>query len=184
MNTHRKGDWFLTSTGVQFYPLDPRPEEVNIIDIAHALSNICRFGGHCDPFYSVAQHSVHVSLLVPRPLALVGLMHDAREAYVGDMVRPLKYNIPQFMEAEEVVAGAVATKFDLPLIMPPEVKRADNIALMTEKRDVVILTGADWDKWTTEKPDPNLLIPLGPGEAKDLFLARFAELTTGEVARL
>ena len=62
----RKGDWILTYSGIEFWPLDPRPEDVRIEDIAHALSMQCRFAGHCDRFYSVAEHSIRVADLVPR----------------------------------------------------------------------------------------------------------------------
>src|SRR5262245_27549306 len=102
--SQRIGDWMQTISGRKFWPLDPRPEEVCIEDIGHALSLVCRFGGHCHTFYSVAEHSVRVSLLAEdmakssahwtdeniRMIALSGLLHDAAEAYIGDMVRPLK----------------------------------------------------------------------------------------------
>ena len=86
----RKGDWIQTFTGRAFYVLDPRPEDVDIEDIAHALSMQCRFAGHCREFYSVAQHSVTASWLVPPEDALWGLLHDAAEAYVVDLPRPIK----------------------------------------------------------------------------------------------
>jgi 5'-deoxynucleotidase YfbR-like HD superfamily hydrolase len=118
--------------------LSPRVEDIWIDDIAHSLANLCRFGGHCRQFYSVAQHSVLVSRLVPLHLAFVGLMHDATEAYVGDMVRPLKYSLPQFLEIEDAIWRLIARRFDLPLHLPAEVKEADDIALVTERRDLII----------------------------------------------
>ena len=80
--SERRGDWIQTYLGIQFWPLDPRPEEVMLFDIAHSLSNMCRFTGHCREFYSVAQHSVIVSQNVPREDAAWGLLHDASEAYM------------------------------------------------------------------------------------------------------
>lgn len=94
----RRGEWILTFSGERFYPFSPAPEEVKTKDIAHALANICRFNGHTRGFYSVAAHSVHVSRLVPPEFALEALLHDAAEAYVGDMVRPLKRGLPAFEE--------------------------------------------------------------------------------------
>lgn len=174
MNKRKAGDWFLTSTGVQFYPLDPRPEDINIYDIAHSLSNVCRFGGHCLTFYSVAQHSVHVSKLVPPHLAFQALMHDAPEAYIGDMVRPLKKNMPEFQAAEDRIWEAIALKFGLPLELDPLVKLADNVALMTERRDIVIQTPHKWS--VTEAPDAGLVVPLPPGQARMVFLFQFQRL--------
>jgi hypothetical protein len=92
----RKGDWIQTFTGKQFWPLDPRPDEVYIEDIAHALGNICRFNGHCLRFYSVAEHCFHVSHKVVPGLALMGLLHDAAEAYVCDVVRPVKPYLKEY----------------------------------------------------------------------------------------
>lgn len=92
----RKGDWIQTYTGRQFWPLDPKPEEVCIEDIAHALSQQCRYAGHTIRFYSVAQHSVEIALRVPRAAALWGLLHDAAEAYLVDLPRPVKYLMPAY----------------------------------------------------------------------------------------
>ena len=81
----------VTYTGKEFYPLDPNPADIDIKDIAHALSNCCRFAGHIKSFYSVAQHSVIVSELCEPENALAGLLHDASEAYLSDIARPVKY---------------------------------------------------------------------------------------------
>jgi len=97
--------WFLTASGKRFWPLDPRPEDICIEDIAHALSHICRFGGHVREPYSVAQHSVIVSMIVKPENALYGLLHDAAEAYAGDMVRPLKRGMPAYRSIESAVSG-------------------------------------------------------------------------------
>ncbi|MFG0247924.1 MAG: phosphohydrolase, partial [Phycisphaeraceae bacterium JB051] len=77
--------WIQTYTGKAFYPLREDPGIIDIRDIAHALSLQCRFNGHCSDFYSVAQHSVHVSEVVPQAFALWGLLHDAAEAYMSDL---------------------------------------------------------------------------------------------------
>jgi 5'-deoxynucleotidase YfbR-like HD superfamily hydrolase len=174
----REGDCFQLFSAGPFYPLDPRPVEIRIEDIAHALSNLCRFGGHCRKFYSVAQHSVLVSRIVSLQLALEGLLHDAAEAYLGDMVRPLKASMPAFSRAEEKVYAAVAEKFNLPPRIHREVARADLVALSTEARDLMAREESIWGKWVGRvRPLPRRIIPLAPPLAEKLFLERFRELT-------
>lgn len=107
----------------------PRPEDVRINDIAHALSHICRWGGHCREFYSVAEHSLILSYHVSHPLW--GLLHDATEAYVGDMARPFKAMMPAFSEVEALWEAAVREAFGLPP-MPPDVKTQDLRLAVTE----------------------------------------------------
>jgi 5'-deoxynucleotidase YfbR-like HD superfamily hydrolase len=167
----RYGDWFQTYTGIQFWPLDPRPEECLIEDIAHALALQCRFNGHCKYFYSIAQHSVLVSKIVKPENALWGLMHDAAEAYVGDMVRPLKSSQPFFREVEAKVMAAICDKFGLPRQEPSEVKKADDIVLMTEKRDLLVTSPAKWI--VKAEPMSGKIVPLSTGVAEVEFLERF-----------
>lgn len=85
-----RGSWMQTYTGRRLFPMDPSPADVDIIDIAHALSMQCRYNGHVRRFMSVAEHCVLISENVPAQDALWGLLHDATEAYVGDMIRPLR----------------------------------------------------------------------------------------------
>jgi uncharacterized protein len=174
--TTRKGDWFQTHSGIQFYPLDPQPEEVLIEDIAHGLGRICRFGGHTRDFYSVAQHSVIVSNILPEELALAGLLHDATEAYIGDMVRPLKYSVPQYMLIEDRLWDVIAARFNLPRILPPEIKHADNVALITERRDL-LEKQRKWGDWSKAyAPLPDIIRPVGPNLAETMFMIRFQQL--------
>ena len=113
----RTGDWIQTYQGTQMYPLDPLAVEIDIRDIAHALSNLCRFNGHVKKFYSVAEHCCHVSdLFDSKYLRLVGLLHDASEAYLCDMPRPIKRSdgfATLYLEAEEKLMQVIATKFDI-----------------------------------------------------------------------
>ncbi len=182
----RFGDWMQTYTGLKFWPLDPRPEEVDIEDIAHALSLTCRFNGHCRRFYSVAQHSVLVGRLLDDPdSARWGLLHDAAEAYLQDAVRPIKdfigFNFgvesviyTPYRRVEKTILKTIARAFDLPWPMPPEVAEADEIVLATERRDVM----AEWGhRWTVNaEPASFTIVPLPPDAAKRLFLRRFREL--------
>lgn len=129
--------WIQTFTGLRFDLLDPQPDQICIEDIAHALSQLCRFTGHTMYFYSVAQHSLLVSQLVKPTLALVALLHDAPEAYIGDVSSPLKALLPDYKKIEYGIWLAIANKFDLPHVLPDEVKHADLVALMTERRDMM-----------------------------------------------
>lgn len=163
--------WFQTYTGVQFWPLDPKPEDVRIEDIARGLAYQCRFNGHVSAFYSIAQHSVAVSEVVSPEHALWGLLHDAAEAYVGDLVRPIKLSLPAYRAVEAGVMKAICERFGLPEEEPPEVKAADNDLLVTERRDLLCRPLAPWA--TSGTPLPDVIEPWGPGEAELAFLARF-----------
>src|SRR5664279_1420110 len=99
--------------------MNPDPDALDIEEIAHALSMICRFTGHVREFYSVAQHCTIVSDLGPACYAFTGLMHDATEAYVGDVAKPLKNMLPAYSVIEERVAQAIATRFGVINPLPP-----------------------------------------------------------------
>ena len=167
---NRIGDWFLTYTGKQFWPLDPRPDDICIEDIAHALSNICRFGGHVKNFYSVAQHSLLVHKICP---TFQALMHDATEAYIGDMVRPLKVSQPDFKSAERLIWINICERFGINPIMQPEVKDADNIALFTERRDLMFPGGPKWKLEEQYKPVKEKIITYVPYWMEKRFLQEF-----------
>jgi len=184
-NISRRGDWMQTYSGRIFYPLDPRPEDIDIEDIAHALSLQCRFNGHCRTFYSVAEHSVRVSELLPREFALWGLLHDAAETYLGDLVRPIKRQaeFSHYREHERVIEAAVATKFALyPTEIPRQVRHADDVLLATERRDLLGSNPAPWE--SLPPPLPATIEPLvSPSAAEAAFLWRFCELTGETLAR-
>lgn len=175
----RVGDWLETVSGVAFYPLDPLPGEVLIEDIAHALSNICRFGGHADEFMSVAQHSVLVSTLVPEELALTALLHDASEAYIGDVIRPIKPYLRDYAEMEHRIMTAIAIRFGMIWPMPKAVKHADNLALAIEKRCFKKNSTRPWDVDELDTTKSINIVPLAPHEAKQFFLKRYYEIIDG-----
>lgn len=173
----RKGDWIQTYTGRIFWPIDPLPEEVFIEDIAHALSNQCRFAGHTETFYSVAQHSVLVSKNLNDGFALRGLLHDAPEAYLVDLIRPVKHFSTlgeAYKELEEALDRVICSRFGLPLPMPDAVKYMDNRLLETEKRDLLKPMPKKWHEYAP--PLKEKIIPQSPKEAEFAFLARFREL--------
>ena len=104
--------WIQTYAGVKFHPWDPRPGSIRIVDVAHSLSNLCRFNGHCLEFYSVAQHScvvAGIAMVESRRLdvGMHALLHDAAEAYVGDLVRPVKTGMPQFGLVEDGILAVI-----------------------------------------------------------------------------
>lgn len=173
--TPYKDGWILTYTGRRFYPLDPRPEDVCIGDITHALANICRFGGHSRWFYSVAQHSLIVSEEVP---CLEALLHDATEAYVGDMVRPLKYALKDYCLIEDRIHAAIAVAFNLENseTLSLQIKNADNRALMTERRDVMAQSTHQWSLAKDFPPFEERIVPMSSEIAAAMFLGRFFQL--------
>ncbi len=154
---------------------------VKIEDIAHALSMQCRFNGHVDQFYSVAQHSVLVSHHVQPENAFCGLMHDATEAYIGDMASPLKSLIPQFCEVEKQVWEVLAKYYNLPVKLPEDVKNIDRKACLKEAMDLMGVQENDWS-WGIPALDGPRIQPMPAFQARRAFLHRFYELTTSEAA--
>ena len=163
--------WIQTYTGKKFDFLNPTAEAVCIEDIAHALSNICRYTGHTKKFYSVAQHSVLMAdNVLPDEDKLVALLHDATEAYLTDISKPLKNLLPQYCELEDKVYKVIAEKFGLSDKLPDSVKEADLRLLATEKRDLLIGEPGEWTIIKTVNPYPERIEPWSPKEAETLFL--------------
>lgn len=169
-----KGDWMQTYTGRRFWPLDPVAGDIEIMDIAHALSNQCRYAGHTRFHYSVAQHSVLVSENVAPEHALWGLLHDASEAYLVDVPRPVKPHLPGYYEAEERVQKAVAERFGLSWPMPAEVKRVDD-AILADEWSYLMQTSA-LEAGISAPPLGVRIYRISPGEARARFLGRFRDL--------
>lgn len=177
MNQPDNSLWIQTFTDIEFYPYNPMTEDIRIADIAESLSKICRFNGHCNGFYSVAQHSVIVSQSVPAKDALWGLLHDASEAYIHDISRPLKSSsiFAPYKMLEEHIMSLIARRFHLPGTMPQSVKEADEIALHNEA--FYLMRKPSWvemDK--VHKTGVDCYKPLSHTEAKEQFIARFNEL--------
>jgi len=201
----RTQDNFIrTYSGRKFWPLAPRVEDIDIHDIAHSLSLVCRWTGHTYCFYSVAEHSLRVSLLaqqlilnqstsrssnvitLAREVALSGLLHDASEAYLCDMPSPLKHapgmgHLYQGYEAR--LMWAISVRFDLMPHMPSVVKDADRMMLNTEARDLMDVEEADADEWRVSgKRLPETIFPMDPRYAEVEFLRRFEALTQARKA--
>lgn len=180
------GDWFFTRSGRRQFVRRPNIDEIVLEDIAEPLAKLCRFNGQCCGFYSVAQHCVLVSQLVPPEFALEGLMHDAVEAYLGDVIRPVKAELRRYKRLERIWEPAFAQRFGLLHPLPPAVKRADLYALAWERRDLAPwsdpnLTPEAW-KWKADDLDVHIastvptIIPLEWREAQEAFTARFHEI--------
>lgn len=170
--------YILTHTGRIFYPLDPNPADVDIEDIAHALSQQCRFTGHTREFFSVAQHSVIVAnqLRGDATLALVGLLHDASEAYLADISTPVKRALHNYEGIEMGLWRAIAERFCLPDHWLSAVKTADLMSLATERRDLMPYHPGEWDVLEGIRPLPERIMPLSPVAAKRLFMHTFNDL--------
>ena len=167
----------LTAAGDYFDLLHPEEFDYDVAVIGHALSNLGRFTGHTVQFYSVAQHSVLVSRALPPELALQGLLHDAAEAFLGDVAAPLKAHLPNYREIEARVQLAINRHFGLPDELDPRVKEADMVLLATEKRD--LMPRNNGDAWACLRGVPMLqqqIVPVGPEDARSMFAARWSQL--------
>lgn len=172
---HRYGQFMQTFTGRKFWPMDPRAEDVDIRDIAHSLSMQCRYAGHCISFYSVAEHSVLMSRHLRRhgyKVALTALLHDASEAYLIDVPRPVKPFLEGYQRAEKAVQREIFAKFGLPLEIPSQVHEADERIIADE---LVNLKPMDWHA-THDNPLGVTIRNWSPADAEREFLATYAAL--------
>lgn len=172
--------WIETVSGVQFTFLDPKPEQIVINDIAHALSMTCRYSGHVKQFYSVAEHCYHVSYFVPPEQALSALMHDASEAYITDIASPVKQYLTNYKEMEDVIMRAIANKFKFTWPMTDEVKYADLLLLSNEAYQLMPGQGKNWNMWDyikRPKAEEGPAVQCWSSRwANRMFLKRFGEL--------
>ena len=160
-------------SGTYFDPFDPEPESILIEDIAHALSMLCRFNGHTCHFYSVAEHSCWVSHLVPPEHQLTALLHDATEAYIADVTRPVKQQLSGYKAIERDLWLAIAARFDLPSVLPDCVYQADRVLLATERRDLMTEQSDVWAALCNITPMAIRIDPVEPMVAKSMFLSLF-----------
>lgn len=170
----------------------PDPDSIILEDIAHALSNICRYGGHCSRFYSVAEHSVFVSKRMERKgygkaMCLAALHHDDAEAYLGDVPRPLKPLLgARYRDLTEKMDRAIVRGLELPFALDDlhseAVKQADNWALFVEAEHLLPSEGGDFLRVQDDGVPGRIVVPdywrggLSPVEAEGLFLSRHWEL--------
>ena len=174
---HVQTTYISTYLGNRFWPAEPRIDRIDIEDIAHGLAYQCRFNGQTSAFYSVAQHSIMVASILPPHLHKAALLHDAAEAYLGDIVKPLKHLLPGFAEIEAGVTRLIAQAFEVDFDTDyVAIKHADMVALATEKRDLMPNSAEAWSYLTGIAPLPALIDPLPPAQAKAAFLAAWTQL--------
>lgn len=148
-------DWFCTHSGAKVHILQPDPSVIRQLDIAHALARTCRFNGHVGTFYSVAQHCLLVQHHAPEELKLEALLHDATEAYLGDVIRPLKRLLPAYKKIERQWEAIIAEKYKLDTspAATQVVKALDRRALITERK---LVASAHWMKHTMSEDESGI----------------------------
>lgn len=171
--------WINTVSGKRFDILNPQQDQIDITDIAKGLSNIARYSGQINQFYSVAEHSYLMSFEVSQDdiLPIMALLHDSAEAYLGDVTSPLKALLPEYKRIEDVVLSAILDKFDLPHELPEEVIEADRRMLATEA-EVLFERHEEW-KIPFEPYNKETIQFLPPGLAEFAFMQRLQQLTIG-----
>lgn len=171
-------EWMQTFSGTKFKPLSPVVDDIHIGDIAHSLSLQCRYAGHCLQFYSVAEHSVliarHLAGSYSPAVALWGLLHDAPEAYLVDVPRPIKPFLPGYAQMEGRLMSAIAKRYALTYGMPSAVKEADSRILNDERIQNMSEPPAPWAG--PQEPLGVILQFWSPTEAEHEFLHTFHSL--------
>lgn len=182
--TERIGGWHLMWKRNKFWSLDPRPGDFDIEDIAHHLSMVTRYGGALDHHYSVAQHSWLVSYASAPGDQLWGLLHDASEAYIGDMVSPAKRGMPEYKRIEKRIMEAMCEQFELSPEEPASVRRADREVYLAEEkrfRPWIFDAYPDCDavQWMAQgyRPVAGAIDPWSPEHSEYRFLSKFKYIT-------
>lgn len=178
-----KEAWMETHTGKKIYPFDIRIEDIDIGDISHSLSMKCRFGGHTKEFYSIAEHCIYCSWFIDNPdLKLFALLHDAAEAYLPDLIRPIKNHVPFLVDAEKDIIVKIMEKF---VGRAPneferkQIKEIDNIMLLTEASQLLDNLN-DWELYgvSSDKIDKiGKLAKFNPKQAEFVYKFIFDSLT-------
>ena len=168
--------FITTRSGRQVSLLNPQYSQIDIGDIAHGLAYQCRFNGQTSRFYSIAQHCLMVASILPDHLKLAGLLHDAAEAYIGDVVQPLKVLLPDYQVIESNFNQAIELRFNVNLDHQEEVKAADLIALATEKRDLLPRERCDWELLKGIRPLDRLTLPMSPEQSEESFMRTYFAL--------
>lgn len=176
-----RNEFIETSSGRAFYPYAPKEEQINIDDIAHALSHLCRFGGHCKFFYSVGQHSILVSDYLKQEghsslIQLYGLLHDATEGYMVDIPSPIKQGLSDYKKAEDVLHGVIWSALGLPHPTKEEWALIKEVDVLFQHHEAnTLLPKASWAD-PTIKIDYLVLKEEKMSEVRDDFLTLYKQL--------
>jgi hypothetical protein len=176
-----KGPTIMLRSGAWFDFCAPEASEFTIDDIAHGLANICRYSGQCSKFYSVAEHSILVSETATG-FEFEALLHDAAEAFIGDITRPLKQMLPEYKRIEAAVERAILDRFGVGSL-PIQVKKADLRVLAAEQKQIMPVGTDGWVRGQKVDPAPIVVRHLPPNEAKRVFLERFDALRPAYLLR-
>ncbi len=176
------GPTIMLQSGAWFDFCAPAACDFTIADIAHGLANICRYSGQCKKFYSVAEHSILVSETAVG-FEFEALLHDAAEAFLGDITRPLKQMLPEYKRIEATVERAILDRFGVVGSLPPQVKKADLRVLAAEQKQIMPEGTDGWVRGQKVDPAPIVVRHLLPVEAKRAFLRRFEALRPAYVLR-
>ena len=141
-----------TFSGATIHPSDPHPDSIHIEDIANALARQCRYAGHCLKFYSVAEHCCHVSDRATTVYKLSALMHDASEAYLVDIPRPVKPLLQNYYAVEDKLMRIIAKKYNFDWPVPDEVKYLDTAILTDEREQNMAKMEVDGKAWGSPYP--------------------------------
>lgn len=169
----------MLQSGCLFDLANPEASPINIEDIAHGLAHTCRYAAQCRRFYSVAEHSILVSNVVEHA-KLAALLHDAAEAFVGDMSKPLKQLLPEYSRIEKQIERVIFEHFNIEWPAPPEVKVADYSVMAAEQQILMPAGTNEWMRVERIVPADIKIHPLDPMSAKAAFLERFSKLANME----
>lgn len=178
-------NWLGTNSGKVIDLSHPDPSQIDIADIADGLSKICRFNGQIKQFYSVAEHSLNVMSMLPTQYQLVGLLHDAAEAYLCDIPTPLKRELGEaYADIERRVNHAISAALCVDIVNLPEAVRQADLILCVSERDAFVRQPRQWpDQYENAPRFPNLRAGhLDHMAARNRFLAAYAQLTEREAA--
>lgn len=182
MEKDLRKEFIETSSGIAFYPYSPKEEQIDIHDIAHALSHLCRFGGHSKFFYSVAQHSIFVSEYLKKAgysplIQLYGLLHDATEGYMVDIPTPIKQGLPDYKKVENALHCIIWNALGLPQPTKEQWATIKEVDLLFQHCEAnILLPNASW-------ANPNLHIDYlvlheeKMSEVRERFIELYNQLT-------